>query len=493
MQHKILRLGFFGTIVLLYCFYLFYKPLRIEYIKNNPPLIIGAADFENQILISLSSAERTFLLRCYKINTSKNAYSLLPINNSKEKSALIQIYSKSEFYASKIQNSYEIYFYIFLICIFFLRFFVALFFKSKKTKLSSYPELSILIPVKNEEKFIFETIYKANNTGYPKEKIKLIVIDDGSDDATWNEILRAKKIFNNLVTDRNPIACGKLKTLLRCAENAPGEFYLLLDSDTLLEKNSIENAIAHFTSSEIGIVAGHTQVTNEKDNLLTRIQGYQYFIAHRLTKSFESAFGLVTCAPGCFSVYRASLFNKHKLNWSEKKFLGKNCVSGEDRALTNLILKNHPVVYADNAKAKTLVPNKLSIYLTQQKRWMRSWFRESLYASLFMWKKNPLLSISFYLAFFASFFAPITFLRELVLLPALNSNFPFAYLTIIGTIILGQSLFCSILGEWKHAGYGIVFSLFYLLVIIWIIPFAVFTVLSDNWGSRNADTILATE
>ena len=76
--------------------------------------------------------------------------------------------------------------------------------------------------------------------------------------------------------------------------------------------------------------------------------------------------------------------------------MGSKGTFGDDRSLTNFVLKKWGVVYCQKAIATTIVPEKFSIYLKQQLRWKKSWVREGLLASTFMWKvTHPLASLAF--------------------------------------------------------------------------------------------------
>jgi len=370
--------------------------------------------------------------------------------------------------------------------LYLLRYIIALFYRDKKIDNNFNPTVSIFIPVKNEENWIYETIKLSYNTGYPLDKLEVIVVDDGSTDNTINEIRRAEKDFPGLVVEIFEKNQGKRSAVTRCVQIATGEVYIMLDSDTFLEKDSVAYIVQQFKDNRVAAVSGRTDVYNLKQNLITRVQGFKYYVAYRLFKSFESQFGAVTCCPGCFSAYRADKIKEIIDEWNDKKFFGYRCVAGEDRALTTLLLKNNRICYSDNARAKTIVPDNLKSFAIQQKRWMRSWFRESLFVGAFMWKKNPVPALSFYVMLVISFFAPLTLVREFVVVPAMLNIIPSYYYVGLAIIIISQSMFCILTNKYKFSVYGIFFTLFYFAFLIWLIPVAVYTVTSGNWGSRGA-------
>jgi chitin synthase len=167
------------------------------------------------------------------------------------------------------------------------------------------------------------------------------------------------------------------------------EFVLMVDSDTLIERNSMKHLVASLThDSRIMGICGETLVLNDKASWITMIQVYEYFISHHLSKSFESLFGSVTCLPGCFSMYRLRTPNgKQPLLLAPKvlKDYARNRVDtlhlknllllGEDRYLTTLMMKHFPkgkLCFNGNAKCWTVVPEQWSVLLSQRRRWINS-------------------------------------------------------------------------------------------------------------------------
>src|SRR3989338_11051234 len=89
------------------------------------------------------------------------------------------------------------------IALYFFSFFVILTIKNKK-KLFTYPSprtdfsITVLIPAYNEEDSIIDTVGHVMNSDYPKDKLEVIVINDGSTDNTEKVIEKLIKKYNNL-------------------------------------------------------------------------------------------------------------------------------------------------------------------------------------------------------------------------------------------------------------------------------------------------------
>ncbi|HPC12330.1 MAG TPA: glycosyltransferase, partial [Candidatus Paceibacterota bacterium] len=101
----------------------------------------------------------------------------------------------------------SILFYVFsFLAIYIQVFFLVTYIEKRKTiiknpdklKLKFYPTVTVAVPCYNEEGTITKTVNSLLNLDYPKSKLRLFLIDDGSKDNTWNiikEFHNGKNIF----------------------------------------------------------------------------------------------------------------------------------------------------------------------------------------------------------------------------------------------------------------------------------------------------------
>ena len=87
------------------------------------------------------------------------------------------------------------------------------------------------------------------------------------------------------------------------------------------------------------------------------MQAVRYFVAFRVCKAAESIFGAVTCCSGCFSAYRREAIAPVLERWENQRFLGRPATYGDDRSLTNFVLRNWDVRYDELARSRTIVPD----------------------------------------------------------------------------------------------------------------------------------------
>lgn len=176
------------------------------------------------------------------------------------------------------------------------------------------------------------------------------------------------------------------------------------------------------------------------------MQSVRYYIAFRIMKAAEGYFDAVTCLSGPLSCYRKDLVLKYSDAWLHQTFLGQRATFGDDRSMTNFILRHHRTTYQDTAVCSTIVPNSHAMFLKQQMRWKRSWLRESLIAARYMWRKEPFMAIFFYMGFIVPIIAPFIVIFNLVYVPLVHRVFPLTF--IIGMFLMAvlmsmAQLFCD--------------------------------------------------
>lgn len=346
------------------------------------------------------------------------------------------------------------------------------------------PTASILMPCRNEEEHIQLAISKCMETDYPKDKLEVIVIDDGSTDRTFDRAMGMKKKYPELEVIKLEKPLGKRRAIAKGIEKSTGEILIFTDADSFIESHSIRKIVQGLADPTVAAVTGHIEADNKWDNLLTKMQAVRYFVAFRIMKASESIFSSVTCCSGPLSAYRRDLVLKYLDKWTNQKFLGTYANFGDDRTLTRFLLKKHRILYDSEATATSHIPKGLSIFLAQQLRWKKSWFRESLLSCSFMWKKLPLMAISFYLGFLLPLLAPVIVFRALVFVPVFYAKTPLIYLF---GIFCMSSLFSISYMFFKRSilwFYLVPFSFFYMFALVWQMPYAIITVWNTKWGTK---------
>ncbi|KAH7267851.1 nucleotide-diphospho-sugar transferase [Fusarium redolens] len=253
---------------------------------------------------------------------------------------------------------------------------------SKDDKL---PFISIVIPVFNESEFIKSSIKSIELSDYPKDRVELIVIDDGSTDDTWKHVNDAARSVSmcgiTLRLLQHAVNMGKRKAIQSGFATALGSIIVSLDSDSVVEKGALRNIVSPLMKDpSIGAVAGHLAVLNVSSHttfsltcLLPRLLDIVFDHIGNLPRSALSAEGFVTILPGAFSAFRADAVQCHIDALCTSTFLGSPLKHGEDMELAYRILSDGwKTVYQSNAVVHTMAPETLEKALLMFSRWERT-------------------------------------------------------------------------------------------------------------------------
>jgi len=112
--------------------------------------------------------------------------------------------------------------------------------------LSNAPMLTVIVPAYNEGPMVGQTIDSIAQADYPRDRLEIFVVDDGSHDDTWEHIDAAARRHPDLVTPiRFPENRGKRAALEAGLVRARGEFAVTIDSDSVIEPQTLLNWPGH--------------------------------------------------------------------------------------------------------------------------------------------------------------------------------------------------------------------------------------------------------
>ncbi|MDR0994638.1 MAG: glycosyltransferase family 2 protein [Verrucomicrobiota bacterium] len=351
------------------------------------------------------------------------------------------------------------------------------------------PTISVLVPCMNEEGVIRQTIERIFGARYPEEKIEVICVNDGSTDNTLELMLAAQTLHPNLIIvdfekNRGLSHAWAVGVLL-----ARGEYIVCVDSDTFIFPGALQKMVQGFVDPSVGGVSGHCDVENAATNLLTQMQDVRYYFSYKVMKAAESVYGTVSCLPGCFSAYRRVCVLHVLDEWLNTKIMGEYGNFGDDRSLTNFILRDYKIVYDDQALATTIAPENWKQYVRQQARWSRSYLREVIKVGKWMWKKHPVPALSWYAMMWMPIIEPVVMSMALVVAPIMaalagSGNLAFSY--ILGVIAITA---VWTLQYWEQTGRkywwtGFLYTLSYMVFFSWQVYWALATVKGKKWGTR---------
>ncbi len=358
------------------------------------------------------------------------------------------------------------------------------------------PTVSVIVPAKNEEEAIQNTIMSALNSDYPQDKLDVVVIDDGSTDKTANKIAEIAKDNKRITFIKHEVNQGKRKAMANGIKVAKGEIIISIDSDSYVKSDAIALMVQPFTDPKVTAVCGHGNVANKSKNLLTRIQHAWYQEMFYILKSMESYFGTVNCCSGILAAYRKDDVLNILDEWLGQNFLGIPIIISDDRQLTNLSLRGSntvstgeaKVVYQSNAIVYTIAPDNIRQFLKQQIRWRRGSLHGTLFATKFMWKKKFPIPLYFYPHMYLTYLTPFVILRWLILKPV-EGEYLGAIAFVSGVLYVG---FLYGINIWKinneseNIFYRTIFGIMSLFLTTVILPYAVCTLWKNGWITRRS-------
>ncbi len=128
------------------------------------------------------------------------------------------------------------------------------------------PLLSVIVPVYNEAKTIWEILDKVNSVNIDKE---IIVVNDGSSDGTDKVLANIK--YNNLKVIHHAANRGKGATVLTGINHATGEFVIIQDADLEYDPNDYLKLMNAIRGDKSDIVLGARFTKGYRGSLIPRM------------------------------------------------------------------------------------------------------------------------------------------------------------------------------------------------------------------------------
>lgn len=354
------------------------------------------------------------------------------------------------------------------------------------------PTCTVIVPAYNEGNLVFQTLLSIANSDFPKHKLQILAIDDGSKDDTWYWMNKAKEqLGDQIVVFQQPENKGKRHALYRGFNLGTGEIFVTIDSDSIIKTDTLRNLVSPFVKdANCGAVAGNVRVLNNKTAILPKMLNVSFVMSFEFVRSVESQLGSVLCTPGALAAYRSSAVFECLPEWINQTFMGSASDIGEDRAMTNMILKQgKKVLFQRNALVLTDVPEKYQGLYKMFIRWGRSNVRENLAMAKYVFtdfKKESkagtrLLFINQFLTLVMTYPFLIFMLFFIVVHPLL-----FISSTLLGILIVSSFpvLFYAKRYSAAESLWAYAYSVLYTFGLFWIPPYAIATAGRSGWLTR---------
>jgi len=220
------------------------------------------------------------------------------------------------------------------------------------------PPVTVVIPAYNEESTIARTVQSILASRY--DDLEVIVVDDGSTDATAHAIHSQFANEPRVRVLRKPNG-GKATAINAGVRVAKHDFIISLDADTLFLPTTIPTLIAHFADERVGAVSGNVKVGNAR-NVLTRWQKLEYVTSQNFDRRAYDLLNCVPVVPGAVGAWRRKAI--------EEAGLYSPQTLAEDTDMTFSVRRLGYRIVTDNAAlAYTEAPETLRTLGQQRFRW----------------------------------------------------------------------------------------------------------------------------
>jgi cellulose synthase/poly-beta-1,6-N-acetylglucosamine synthase-like glycosyltransferase len=169
-----------------------------------------------------------------------------------------------------------------------------------------YPSVTIIVPCWNEETTVGGTVRSLLALDYPKDKIKIILVDDGSTDGTWKALQEFAGIPNiDIMRKENG---GKHTAMNLGIEKTTTDLIGCLDADSFVTPSALKRIVPYFDEAEVMAVSPSIIVNNPK-----RPMEWAQKVEYQLSVYLKKMLGLMNgihVTPGPFSIYRTKVFTQ---------------------------------------------------------------------------------------------------------------------------------------------------------------------------------------
>lgn len=240
--------------------------------------------------------------------------------------------------------------------------------RDKAIKLGHYPAVTIIVPCYNEEKTIYQSVRSLLNLNYPKDKVKLFLIDDGSTDGTWNTIQKFSK-YSNVKVFRKENG-GKYTALNLGLEHSETDFVGCLDADSTVDSEALVRIMSYFEKDAEAMAIAPSVVVNNPRGIVQNAQRVEYNMGIYFKKML-GFMGAINVTPGPFTIFRKKVFND----------LGpyRHAHNTEDMEIAYRMQTNHyKIDHCNDAYVYTNTPVAVTKLYKQRLRWIYGFINNTI-------------------------------------------------------------------------------------------------------------------
>jgi len=178
--------------------------------------------------------------------------------------------------------------------------------KAKGTSISYFPQISVILPVYNEEKVIKAKIQNLLELDYPSDSMEIIVVDGCSTDRTA-EIVEAFK-DERIKLIRQKEREGVTEAVKAGVQSTKGEIIVMTDAEAAFESNALRFLVEDLSNPDVGAVTGIEVIVNPSQNIFTQMESIYRKFYHMSSIAESIAYSTSIGFRGEFVGVRKELF-----------------------------------------------------------------------------------------------------------------------------------------------------------------------------------------
>ena len=229
-----------------------------------------------------------------------------------------------------------------------------------KIELKFYPAVTITVPCWNEEQTIERTVNSLLNLNYPKDKLKIFLIDDGSTDNTLRII--NKFALNENIKIFHKENGGKFTALNLGLQNSETDFFGCLDADSFADPESLVRLMSYFEKDKSIMAVVPSVIVHNSKNFIQGAQKAEYYMGVYFKKMLHFL-GAIDVTPGPLTIFKRKVFDD----------LGgyRHGHNTEDMEIAYRMQKNHyKIEHCNDAFVYTNTPKTIKKLYRQRLRWI---------------------------------------------------------------------------------------------------------------------------
>ena len=250
--------------------------------------------------------------------------------------------------------------------------------EKKRESLDCLPAVSIVVPVKDEEKVVGRLLRALLRLEYQQDKMEIVIVEDASTDKT-PEICKwfAEQHPDRVKFFHRPFSKGKPSALNFGFKHATGEIVAVFDADNVPKPDTLLRAVKYFEDPSVAAVQGTTLIINADENMLTKFISYEEAVWLNNYLQGKDALNLFVPLTGSCQFLRREIVEKVG-NWDE------NCLAEDLEMSAKITDKGFKIRYAPDVISWQEASSNLSKLITQRIRWFRGYMEVAIMYGRFL-------------------------------------------------------------------------------------------------------------